>query len=142
VVVATNTGAPMLVTKHVSRGMIAAGGGSVVNISSQASLVALPGHSCYAASKAGLDALTRVGALELGRHNVRVNSVHPTVVLTQMSADHWDRPEIKDPFLARMPLGRFATAEEIAGPVVFLLSDDAAMVNGVALAVDGGYSIC
>jgi NAD(P)-dependent dehydrogenase (short-subunit alcohol dehydrogenase family) len=130
-----------LMVKHVSKYMMEAKAGSIVNISSQASLVALYGHSAYAASKGAVDALTRVAALELGEHGIRVNSVHPTVVMTEMSAFYWGRPEIGGPLLERMPLGRFATEEDIAGPIVFLLSDLASMVNGVALPIDGGYTI-
>ena len=114
-------------------------GGAIVNVSSQAALVALPGHVSYAASKAALDGITRVSALELGRHGIRVNSVNPTVVMTPMSAGYWGQPHIAGPFLEAMPLGRWATEDEIAAPIVFLLSDDAAMITGVTLPVDGGY---
>src|SRR5690349_10891516 len=107
-------------------------GGSIVNVSSQASLVALDGHISYGSSKAALDNITRVAALELGKYNIRVNSVNPTVVMTDMSASYWGRPEIKEPFLQQMPLGRWATADEIAAPIVFLLSDDASMITGVS----------
>ena len=140
-VVAVNARGALLVTKHVARSMIAAGhGGSVVNVSSQASLVALQGHAAYAASKSALDSITRVAALELGAHGIRVNSIHPTVVMTPMSASYWGRPEIGGPFLAAMPLGRWATEADIAGPVAFLLGDGAAMISGATLPVDGGYT--
>lgn len=81
-------------------------GGSIVNVSSQASLVALNGHISYGSSKAALDNITRVSALELGEHNIRVNSVNPTVVMTPMSAWYWGRPDIEGPLLDAMPLGR------------------------------------
>lgn len=140
-VVATNARGALLVTKYAARSMIAAGrGGAVVNVSSQAALVALGGHACYGASKAALDAITRGSALELGRHGIRVNSVNPTVVMTPMSAPYWGQDHIQGPFLAAMPLGRWATEDEIAAPIVFLLSDDAAMISGVTLPVDGGYT--
>ena len=140
-VVAVNTRGALLVTQRVARAMIDRGrGGSIVNVSSQASLTALPGHSAYAASKSALDSLTRVAALELGPHGIRVNSVHPTVVMTPMSAGYWGRPEIGEPFLAAMPLGRWASEEDVAGPVVFLLSSAASMITGAALPVDGGYT--
>ena len=136
-----NTRAALLITKHASKSMIEAGnGGSIVNVSSQAALVALPGHISYAASKAALDSITRVSALELGKYGIRVNSVNPTVVMTPMSASYWGQPEIKEPFLSAMPLGRWATEDEIAGPIVFLLSDDASMISGVTLPIDGGYT--
>ena len=140
-VVAINTRGALLVTKHASRSMIRLGkGGSIVNVSSQASLVALPGHISYGSSKAALDNITRVGALELGGHGIRVNGVNPTVVMTPMSAWYWGREDVETPFLEAMPLHRWATEDEIAAPVVFLLSDDASMITGVSLAVDGGYS--
>jgi L-xylulose reductase len=139
--VAVNTRGALLVTKYASRGMIAAGnGGAIVNVSSQAALVGLSGHISYAASKAALDSITRVSALELGPHGIRVNSVNPTVVMTPMSAFYWGREEIMRPFLEQMPLGRYATEDEIAGPIVFLLSDAAAMITGVCLPIDGGYT--
>jgi L-xylulose reductase len=139
-VIDVNARGSLLVIKHVTPGLIERGrGGSIVNVSSQASLVALPGHISYGSSKAALDNITRVSALELGKHNIRVNSVNPTVVMTDMSAYYWGRPDIGPAFLAQMPLGRWATEDEIAGPIVFLLGDDAAMITGVSLPVDGGY---
>ena len=140
-VIAVNTRGALLVTKYAARSMIAGGaGGSIVNVSSQAALVALDGHVSYAASKAGLDGMTRVSALELGRYGIRVNSVNPTVVMTPMSASYWGRDDIQGPFLDQMPLGRYATEDEIAAPIVFLLSDAAAMISGVCLPIDGGYT--
>jgi L-xylulose reductase len=140
-VIAINTRGALLVTKYASRSMIRLGqGGSIVNVSSQASLVALPGHISYGASKAALDSITRVSALELGKYNIRVNSVNPTVVMTPMSAWYWGREDIGGPFLEQMPLGRWATEAEIAAPIVFLLSDAASMITGVTLPIDGGYS--
>jgi L-xylulose reductase len=140
-VITINARGALLVTKYASQSMIRIGqGGSIVNVSSQASLVALEGHISYGSSKAALDNITRVSALELGRYNIRVNSVNPTVVMTPMSAWYWGRPDIADPFLSSMPLGRWATENEIAAPIVFLLSDGASMISGISLAVDGGYT--
>jgi NAD(P)-dependent dehydrogenase (short-subunit alcohol dehydrogenase family) len=140
-VITVNARGALLVIKYAARSMIRLGrGGSIVNVSSQASLVALPGHISYGSSKAALDNITRVSALELGRHNIRVNSVNPTVVMTPMSAWYWGREDIEGPFLDAMPLGRWATEDEIAGPIVFLLGDAAAMITGVSLPIDGGYT--
>ncbi len=66
--------------------------------------------------------------------------MNPTVVMTDMSNFYWGRPEIGGPFLAQMPLGRWATVDDVAAPIVFLLSDGAAMIIGVSLPIDGGYS--
>ncbi|MET0830579.1 MAG: SDR family oxidoreductase [Microbacterium sp.] len=140
-VMAVNARGPLLVTKYASREMIRQGrGGAIVNVSSQASLVALAGHISYGSSKAALDNITRVSALELGQHGIRVNAVNPTVVMTPMSAWYWGRPDIEGPFLEQMPLGKWATEDDIAGPIVFLLSDAAGMISGVSLPIDGGYT--
>jgi L-xylulose reductase len=140
-VIAINARGALLVTKYAARTMIRLGqGGSIVNVSSQASLVALSGHISYGSSKAALDNITRVSALELGQYGIRVNSVNPTVVMTEMSAFYWGRPEIGGPFLEQMPLHKWATADDIAGPIAFLLSDDAGMITGVSLPIDGGYT--
>ncbi len=141
--IAINTRGALLVTKYASQSMIRQGkGGAIVNVSSQAALVALSGHISYAASKAALDSITRVSALELGPHGIRVNSVNPTVVMTEMSAFYWGRPEIGGPFLDKMPLRRWATEDEIAAPIVFLLGDGASMISGVTLPIDGGFTSC
>jgi L-xylulose reductase len=142
-VVSVNARGALLVTKYASQSMIRLGkGGAIVNVSSQAALVALKGHISYASSKAALDNITRVSALELGKHNIRVNSVNPTVVMTEMSAFYWGRPEIAEPFLNQMPLHRWATEDDIAAPIVFLLGDGAAMISGVSLPIDGGFTAC
>jgi L-xylulose reductase len=140
-VISINARGSLLVIKHATPGMITRGvGGSIVNVSSQASLVALSGHISYGSSKAALDNITRVAALELGTHNIRVNSVNPTVVMTDMSAFYWGRADVGPPVLEQMPLGRWATEDEIAAPICFLLSDDASMITGVTLPIDGGYT--
>jgi NAD(P)-dependent dehydrogenase (short-subunit alcohol dehydrogenase family) len=140
-VISINARGSLLVIKYAAASMIRLGkGGSIVNVSSQASLVALTGHISYGSSKAALDNITRVSALELGQYGIRVNSVNPTVVMTEMSAFYWGRPEIEGPFLEQMPLGRWATEADIAAPIAFLLSDGAAMISGVSLPIDGGYT--
>ncbi|MGI8882298.1 MAG: SDR family oxidoreductase [Jatrophihabitans sp.] len=140
-VISINARGALLVTKYAARTMIRLGnGGSIVNVSSQASLTALNGHISYGSSKAALDNITRVSALELGQYGIRVNSVNPTVVMTEMSAFYWGRPEIGEPFLQQMPLHKWATEDDIAGPIAFLLSDEAAMITGVTLPIDGGYT--
>ena len=140
-VMTINARGALLVTKYASQSMIRLGnGGAFVNVSSQASLVALKGHISYGASKGALDNITKVSALELGPHGIRVNSVHPTVVMTPMSAWYWGRPEIEKPFLKTMPLGRWAKEADIAAPIAFLLSDGASMISGAALPIDGGFT--
>jgi L-xylulose reductase len=142
-VISVNARGALLVTKYASASMIRLGrGGSIVNVSSQAGLVALRGHISYGSSKAALDNITRVSALELGKYGIRVNSVNPTVVMTEMSAFYWGREDIGPPFLEQMPLGRWATEDEIAAPIVFLLGDGASMITGVSLPIDGGFTAC
>ncbi|RZF27737.1 SDR family oxidoreductase [Paraburkholderia sp. UYCP14C] len=140
-VMAVNTRGAVLVAKHVARGMLDAGrAGSIVNVSSQAALVALDDHLSYSASKAALDAVTRALCIELGPHGIRVNSVNPTVTLTPMAALAWSDPVKRDPALQAIPLRRFAESAEVAAPILFLLSDAASMISGVCLPIDGGYT--
>lgn len=141
-VMAVNARAAALVASRCGKAMIAAGvRGSIVNVSSQAALVALDAHLCYCASKAAMDAITRSLCLEFGPHGIRVNSVNPTVTLTPMAEQAWADPEKSAAAIRGIPLGRFARVEEVVAPILFLLSDGASMVSGVALPVDGGYTI-
>lgn len=141
-VMAVNARAAALVASRCGKAMIAAGvRGSIVNVSSQAALVALDAHLCYCASKAAMDAITRSLCLEFGPHGIRVNSVNPTVTLTPMAAEAWADPAKSAAALRNIPMGRFAEVEEVVAPILFLLSGGASMVSGVALPVDGGYTI-
>ena len=141
-VMAVNARAAALVASRCGKAMIASGvRGSIVNVSSQASLVALDAHLCYCASKAAMDAITRSLCLEFGPHGIRVNSVNPTVTLTPMAAEAWADPAKSAAVLRNIPMGRFAEVGEVVAPILFLLSDGASMVSGVALPVDGGYTI-
>jgi len=139
---AINLRAVMIVTQVIAARMVERGvNGSIVNVSSMASFQALPDHAAYCASKAGLDQLSAVMAVELGQHGIRVNSVNPTVVLTEMGKRAWSDPIKGGPMLARIPLRRFAECEDIASVVCFLLSDAAGMLNGLALRIDGGFLV-
>lgn len=141
-VMAVNARAAALVAARCGKAMAAAGvRGSIVNVSSQAALVALDAHLCYCASKAALDAITRSLCLELGPHGIRVNSVNPTVTLTPMAEQAWADPAKSAAAIAGIPLGRFARVEEVVAPILFLLSEGASMISGASLPVDGGYTI-
>ena len=140
-VMAINARGAAMMARHVAQGMLRDGrAGSIVNVSSQASLVALDEHLAYCASKAALDAITRSLCLELGPSGIRVNSVNPTVTLTPMAERAWSDPAKSGPMLAAIPLRRFATPQDVARPILFLLSDAAAMISGVSLPIDGGYT--
>jgi len=140
-VMAVNVRASVMVAASVAKAMIREGvKGSIVNVSSQASLVALDDHLSYCASKGAMDAMTRVQCGEWGKHGIRVNSVNPTVTLTPMGQMAWSEPSKRDPALAAIPLGRFAETAEVAAPILFLLSDAASMISGVSLPIDGGYT--
>ncbi|GAB6022516.1 hypothetical protein CHUAL_006623 [Chamberlinius hualienensis] len=138
-VASVNLKAPINVAQVVAKGMIERGsGGAIVNVSSNASFTGLLNHTIYCGTKAGLDGVTRVMANELGRHNIRVNSVNPTVVMTDMGRKAWGDPVVAAPLLNRIPLGRFVEVDEVVNTIVFLLSDSASIINGVSFPVDGG----
>ncbi|XP_064613896.1 L-xylulose reductase-like [Liolophura sinensis] len=127
------------ISQIVCKGMIERGvTGSVVNVSSQASMVALPAHAAYCASKGAIDMLTKVMALELGPHKIRVNAVNPTIVMTPLGKMSWSDPAKSGPQLARTPMGKFAEVEDVVNAILFLLSDKAGMIHGSTLPVDGG----
>src|SRR5688500_12854241 len=137
---AVNVRAVLVMTQVIARGMIARGkGGAIVNVSSQASMVGIADHAAYCASKGALDQLTRVMALELGPHQIRVNAINPTVTLTPMGEMAWGDPKKSGPMLAKIPLGRVAKPVHVAQAVAYLLSDRADMIHGVTLPVDGGF---
>lgn len=139
---AVNTRAPMIVSQEYARDMVRNGRkGAIVNVSSVAAFVGIPDHAAYCASKSGLDGLTRVMAKELAPKGIRVNGVHPTVTLTPMAVKAWSDPDKAAGMLNRIPVGRFADPDDIAEVILFLLSDEAAMVNGLSMPVDGGYMI-
>ncbi|TYL55897.1 SDR family oxidoreductase [Nocardioides sp. BGMRC 2183] len=115
------------------------GSGSIVNVSSAGGLMGIPLTSSYAASKWGVRGITRVAALELAKYKVRVNSVHPGMIYTPMSADaaHLVEGEGNYPPAA---MGRVGASEEVSGAIIHLLSDEASYTTGGELAVDGGWT--
>jgi NAD(P)-dependent dehydrogenase (short-subunit alcohol dehydrogenase family) len=139
-VMAVNARAAMIVAQEAARDMIRRGHkGAIVNVSSTAATIGIADHTAYCASKAALDAITRVMAVELGPHGIRVNSVNPTVTLTPMAVKAWSDPAKAEGVLGRIPLRRFAEPDEVADVILYLLSERAAMVNGVSLFIDGGF---
>jgi NAD(P)-dependent dehydrogenase (short-subunit alcohol dehydrogenase family) len=129
-----------LVCQAVGRHMLLAGGGKIINLASQAASVALDQHVAYCASKFGVVGLSKVLASEWAGRGVTVNTLSPTVVLTDLGRKAWNGPK-GDALKAQIPTGRFAYPEEIAATALFLASDSSDMINGADILVDGGYTI-
>ena len=138
--IAINLKGTFLVCQAVGRHMLAAGAGAIVNMASQAATVALDQHVAYCASKFGVVGVSKVLAAEWGGRGVRVNTISPTVVLTELGRKAWDGPR-GDALKELIPMGRFAYPNEIAAAAVFLASDAAGMITGADLLIDGGYTI-
>jgi NAD(P)-dependent dehydrogenase (short-subunit alcohol dehydrogenase family) len=140
-VMAVNVRGVFLGIKHALPLMKAQGGGSIVNISSIAGLV---GHKftneTYSTSKGAVTMLTRSVAVRHARDNIRCNSIHPCTVDTPMVRELFKDPEKKKERLDEVPLGRIADARDVANAALFLASDEASFITGVALPVDGGLT--
>jgi len=138
--IAINLSACFFMAQAVGNHMIEHGvKGSIVNVASQASVIALDKHVAYCASKAGLIAITQVLALEWGKYGIRTNAVSPTVVLTELGRGSWDNP-VGDAFKKELPAERFAEPDEVAACIGFLCSKAAGMITGHNLLIDGGYT--
>ncbi|WLI77557.1 SDR family oxidoreductase [Kosakonia sp. H02] len=125
----------------VARGMKTQGGGTIINIASQAGVVALPGEPVYCMTKAAMIHMTKCLAAEWAQYHIRVNAVAPTFTRTD-STQHWlNDPAVLASLIGRIPLGRVAETDDIAAPVVFLASGASAMITGATLAIDGGWTI-
>jgi NAD(P)-dependent dehydrogenase (short-subunit alcohol dehydrogenase family) len=138
--IAVNLRGTFLLSQAIGRIMLRHGGGRIINLASQAARVALDQHVAYCASKAGVVAVTRALASEWGGRGITVNAISPTIVLTELGRAAWAGPR-GDAMLELIPTGRFGEPEEIAATAEFLASEHASMINGVDLAVDGGYTI-
>ncbi len=114
--------------------------GSIINIASVAGLTGSPALAAYGASKAALVSLTKTLSIEWGSAGVRVNALCPGWTATDLNKDMWDNEQISSVLMTRVPLGRWAKAEEMVGPAVFLASDAASYVTGQVLVADGGMT--
>ncbi len=138
-VISINLTGVFLATQRAAKGMIAAGiEGAIVNMSSINAQVAIPAIPAYCASKGGVQQLTKVAALALAPHNIRVNAVGPGSIDTAMMAGVNASPEALAKVLSRTPLGRVGGAREIGDVVAFLASKKASYVTGETIYVDGG----
>jgi 2-deoxy-D-gluconate 3-dehydrogenase len=127
-------------SQAVGRHMLERGSGSVVNVASVAGLTATPTLAAYGASKAAVISLTKTLALEWGPHGVRVNALCPGWTKTDLNSDLWGNEELAAMMVANQGLKRWAEAEEMVGPTVFLASDASSYLTGQALVVDGGQT--
>lgn len=136
-----NLSSYFLLSQVVGRGMLERGRGSIINVSSITGAVAFPRRLAYCVSKAGVDMLTKVLAVEWADRGVRVNSLAPGYVETEMIRDLAERQVLDQAALARRtPLGRLAAPEEVAEAALFLAGDGSSYVTGSVLRVDGGWT--
>ncbi|EAG1286434.1 D-threitol dehydrogenase [Listeria monocytogenes] len=129
-----------LMAQIIGREMIATGGGKIVNMASQASVIALDKHVAYCASKAAIVSMTQVLAMEWAPYNINVNAISPTVILTELGKKAW-AGQVGEDMKKLIPAGRFGYPEEVAACTLFLVSDAASLITGENLIIDGGYTI-
>jgi NAD(P)-dependent dehydrogenase (short-subunit alcohol dehydrogenase family) len=140
-VLAVNVKAAFYVAREVVRALLASGKpGSIINLSSQMGHVGGPKRTLYCATKHAIEGMTKALAWEVGRQGIRVNSLCPTYIATDLTAQMLDDPEFRAFAEGGTALGRIGRIEEIMGAVVFLASDASSLVTGSALMVDGGWT--
>lgn len=136
-----NLKATLFLSQAVAGQLIRAGRpGSIISISSQMGHVGGSRRTVYAASKFAVEGMTKAMAIELGPHNIRVNTVCPTFIETELTAKTLADPDFRDWVLSKIKLGRLGQLTDIMGPVLLLASDAGAMITGSALMVDGGWT--
>ena len=140
-IISVNLKGVWLCMKYEIPQMLKQGGGAIVNASSLSGLIGTPGHSTYTASKHGVIGVTKVAALDCAQAGIRVNAVCPGGILTPMTEPVLADPEMRDYMLKIHPIGRLGKPEEIAEAVLWLCSDAASFVTGVAFPVDGGVVV-
>lgn len=139
-VMGVNAKGVFLGTKAAIPAMREAGGGSIVNISSIAGIIGSPQSSVYNASKGAVRLLTKSTAVQYAAEGIRVNSVHPGPIDTDMVAQALADPELREKRVAMIPMGHIGRPEDVANGVLFLASDDASYMTGSELVIDGGFT--
>ncbi len=137
---AVNLRAPFFLAQAVAKVMTKNGGGQIVNMASQASVIALDRHVAYCASKAAVVSMTEVLAIEWARAGITVNAISPTVVETALGKKAW-AGEVGEAMKQKIPVGRFAQPEEIASAALYLVSEHTRIMTGANVVIDGGYTI-
>jgi NAD(P)-dependent dehydrogenase (short-subunit alcohol dehydrogenase family) len=137
---AVNVRAPFLLARALAPGMIEQRWGKIINISSQTGVIALDDHAAYASSKGALNSLTKSLMAEWARHNIQVNAICPTVVMTPMGREIWGPEDKGGPFRDATPLKRFGEPVEVADCALYLASPAAELVNGAVIMIEGGFS--
>lgn len=141
-VISVNLSGTFYMAQRVGQEMIRLGnGGKIINLASQAGIVAIDKHVAYSASKAGIISMTKSLAYEWGRYGIQVNAISPTATETPIIVGYWDTGKIHEDAIANTPAGRFCKPEEIALAAVFLASEASNMITGENLVIDGGYTI-
>lgn len=138
---AVHVRAPFILARSLVPGMIAAGGGKILNVSSVAGMMASASHGAYSAAKAGLNMLTRCMAIEWGKHNIQANAICPTATQTQLLEAAWrSHPAAERWFKSKIPAGRLGDVSDLVSVAAFLLSPDSDFISGAVIPVDGGMS--
>ena len=127
-------------SQAVGKHMIKERRGKIINIASQAGVIALSNHAAYSASKAGIISITKTLALEWGKFNINVNAIAPTVILTPLGKKAWADPQARSEMLKKIPLGRFGQPSEVASIALFLASEASSLITGSTIMADGGYT--
>ncbi len=128
-----------MLTQAVGRKMIKQGYGKVISLASQAGIIALEEHIAYGISKAGIIYMTKVLGFEWAKHNITVNCISPTVILTPMGKSVWENPK-GEAMKSKIPIGRFGYPEEVAACAAFLACDAANLINSENIVLDGGFT--
>ncbi len=141
VVAGLNIKSAYFLTRAVAKGLVGAGkGGALINISSQMAKIGGIDRAVYSATKHAVEGMTKSMAIEWGAHDIRVNTICPTFIRTELTAPTFENPERAAWINEKIKLNRVGVVEDIMGAAVFLASDASAMITGSALMIDGGWT--